>query len=270
MAELVERTGVAAATVRYYLASGLLPPPRRAKANRFFYDERHVEVIRLIRLLQDRRNLSLEVIGRMLPDLLPDLTGSGEGGAFRPEMWGQLLAAHFPSTSLPSPSDRLLEAGVAAFARHGYADVSVDDVCRAAGLAKGSFYRHFSSKEELFFAGVFRVGETVLEVLSPAQEGRSAVELTQSIAAAFAPYVAIILDLISLASHRRPGYGRALRRLIAQISAGLSVEVSKQDAASLEGVQLVQRALVEAVHMTISDVLTTNSLEQLHEDPQAS
>src|SRR5487761_1111486 len=95
--------------VRYYLASGLLPPPRRAKANRFLYDERHVEVIRLIRLLQDRRSLSLETIGKMLPDLLPDLTGDGERNVFRPEMWGQLLAVHFPTKVSPSPTERLRE-----------------------------------------------------------------------------------------------------------------------------------------------------------------
>ena len=229
MAELVERTGVAAATVRYYLASGLLPPPRRAKSNRFLYDERHVEVIRLIRLLQDRRSLSLETIGKMLPDLLPDLTGDGERNVFRPEMWGQLLAVHFPTKVSPSPTERLREAGVVAFAHHGYADVSIDDVCRATGIAKGSFYRHYSSKEAFFFATVSRIGELVSSALSKAQDpgtndSASSGDRVEDIARELEPYLAIVFDLASFASQRRPGYTRALRNLVAQLAAALHEE----------------------------------------------
>jgi AcrR family transcriptional regulator len=244
MAELVERTGVAAATVRYYLASELLPPPRRAKSNRFLYDERHVEVIRLIRLLQERRNLSLETIGKMLPDLLPDLLGAGEANVFRREMWGQLLEVHFPTTSLPSPADRLLEAGLAAFARRGYADVSVDDVCQAAGIAKGSFYRHFPAKEELFFAVVTRVGEVIAAQIAAAGSlGVSATLLGE----ALSPYLALVCDLASLASQRRPGYLRALRGLLARLASEVDglpheVEVPTQSSWSL-----VEQAIASAI-----------------------
>lgn len=272
MSELVERTGVAAATVRYYLASGLLPPPRRAKSNRFYYDERHVEVIRLIRLLQDRRNLSLETIGRMLPDLLPDLTGNEEGGSFRPEMWAQLLKVHFPTTRSPSPSDRLLDAGVAAFAHHGYADVSVDDVCRAAELAKGSFYRHFSSKEDLFFASVARVGETVVEALAADATGGGE-ELISRIAHALGPYVAILLDLVSLAHHRRPGYARALRALVDQVAAGVPVssvmDLANVEAAPSDLCELVVDGMMDAIRSTIGQGLVARPVERLQGDTTA-
>ncbi len=244
MSELVERTGVAAATVRYYLASGLLPPPRRAKSNRFLYDERHVEVIRLIRLLQDRRNLSLETIGRMLPDLLPDLTGAGEGSVFRPQMWSQLLQVHFPTTVSPSPADRLREAGLAAFARHGYGDVSVDDVCQASGIAKGSFYRHFSSKEELFLATVTRVGEVVAgEIVERGAIGVS----VPLIAEALSPYLSIVCDLASLANQRRPGYPRALRNLLGTLSTALEGLPRAEDIPVVSAESLVTRALARAI-----------------------
>ena len=64
MSELVEQVGVPAATVRYYLAEGLLPPPVKVAANRFLYDERHVEIVRLVRLLHDRRGLPSRRSGR--------------------------------------------------------------------------------------------------------------------------------------------------------------------------------------------------------------
>jgi AcrR family transcriptional regulator len=37
-------------------------------------------------------------------------------------------------------------------AQRGYRTVTVDDVCAAAGLSKGSFYAHFASKQDLLTA----------------------------------------------------------------------------------------------------------------------
>ena len=34
----------------------------------------------------------------------------------------------------------------------GYSAMTIDDVCLAAGLTKGSFFHHFKSKEELALA----------------------------------------------------------------------------------------------------------------------
>jgi TetR/AcrR family transcriptional repressor of nem operon len=41
----------------------------------------------------------------------------------------------------------LLDAGIDLIRRQGLAATSVDDVCRAAGVTKGAFFHHFSSKE---------------------------------------------------------------------------------------------------------------------------
>lgn len=44
----------------------------------------------------------------------------------------------------------LMAIGLKHFARVGVRAVRVDDICREAGIAKGSFYAFFPSKEELF------------------------------------------------------------------------------------------------------------------------
>lgn len=43
----------------------------------------------------------------------------------------------------------LAEAGLALFLEHGVEAVTVDDIARRAGVAKGSFYRYFRDKEDL-------------------------------------------------------------------------------------------------------------------------
>ena len=47
---------------------------------------------------------------------------------------------------------RLLEKGKEAVISHGIRKVSVDDITKAAGMAKGSFYQHFESKEKYLYA----------------------------------------------------------------------------------------------------------------------
>lgn len=47
---------------------------------------------------------------------------------------------------------RILDAALQVIRSKGYSATRVEDVCEAAGLTKGSFFHHFSSKEELAIA----------------------------------------------------------------------------------------------------------------------
>jgi AcrR family transcriptional regulator len=49
LSELVARSGVPASTIHYYRRAGLIPPAVRETANRFGYDERHLEALQRIR-----------------------------------------------------------------------------------------------------------------------------------------------------------------------------------------------------------------------------
>ncbi|MFG2990228.1 MerR family transcriptional regulator [Streptomyces sp. NPDC048257] len=51
LAELSERSGVAIATIKYYLREGLLPPGHRVSATTADYDEGHLRRLRLVRAM---------------------------------------------------------------------------------------------------------------------------------------------------------------------------------------------------------------------------
>ncbi len=55
---------------------------------------------------------------------------------------------------LQSPKEKLIYAGVRTFLKFGYYDTSINKISRRAGLTKGGFYHHFTSKKEIFTACV--------------------------------------------------------------------------------------------------------------------
>ena len=246
--ELVARTGVPAATVHHYLRIGLLPPARRTAPNRFLYDERHTQALRLIRVLRERRGLPLPVIRRVLPDLL----GLEQEQAFRPEMWDRAVGIHAGRGARRSAAARLLDAAVDAFSRRGYADVNVDEICRAARIAKGSFYRHYRSKEELFFAAAQAAAAEITEsfgravAAGPLPPDRAA----EVLARAMDPKLPLFMELFTRAMQRRPGYAAVARRTFTSLAHEVG-EFQQAENALLAGALVLQQATVLVFRRTL-------------------
>lgn len=60
----------------------------------------------------------------------------------------------------PSTKPNMLDAALTVVRMKGYAATTVDDICREAGLSKGAFFHHFSSKEDLAVAAADYWSET--------------------------------------------------------------------------------------------------------------
>jgi TetR/AcrR family transcriptional repressor of nem operon len=59
----------------------------------------------------------------------------------------------FQPAPLPAKT-RLLNAALHIVRQKGYSATTVDDICREAGVTKGSFFHHFKSKDELALAAI--------------------------------------------------------------------------------------------------------------------
>jgi len=68
MAEIEARTGVDREAVRFYIREHLLPEPAKTARTRAWYSDRHVELIHLIRSLQQEHFLPLKAIRALLYD----------------------------------------------------------------------------------------------------------------------------------------------------------------------------------------------------------
>src|SRR5207247_63795 len=255
ISELVVRTHVPPATIHHYLRLGLLPPARRLAANRFLYDERHVRSLKLIRVLRERRRLPLRVIRRVLPDLL----GLDQDQAFRPEMWDQAVGAHVGRGTRRPPAARLLDAAIEAFARRGYADVNVDDICRAARIAKGSFYRHYHSKEELFLAATESLADEVVALFRRAagQKGIHSEQAAPLLAGFLEPRLPLYLELLARSLQDRHGYREAARRIFGSLAADIGQSVTGLGSPQERGMQVVGAAAT----IILNQALAPASLE---------
>ena len=76
------------------------------------------------------------------------------------------------ATVTKDPNDnsrtRLLAATIDLVRANGYAATRVEDVCAAAGVTKGSFFHHFSSKEDLAIAAAQQWDERAAHVFAMA------------------------------------------------------------------------------------------------------
>lgn len=64
--------------------------------------------------------------------------------------------------------ERLYSAALDLFRKHGYDAVSVQAACEAAGVAKGTFFNHFPTKEHLLFEWYRRLNAAGETALAPA------------------------------------------------------------------------------------------------------
>lgn len=253
IAELVSLTDVPPATIHYYLRHGLLPQPKRAAANRFVYDQRHVQALKLVRKLREQRGLALPMIRR----ILPELSRLEAEEAFLPEMWDRALAPRI--SRRPTPSTRLLEAAKEAFAKRGYGEVNVDDICRAAHIAKGSFYRHYRSKEELFVAAAESLADEVAGLFrEAAEDGPIDVANAGAVLAGYLePRLPVFLELLARSIQERHGYPEAARRIFGRLAAQVGQSVAGPGSADDRGMQAVGAAATTIVAQTLAPAAVT-------------
>ncbi len=103
---------------------------------------------------------------------------------------------------------QILNAAAAAFAQHGYAATSLNDVIRQSELTKGAFYFHYPSKEALALAVVDDLRESWSAMV------RRAVDLERPVSEQARGMAALVVEAYSGNSHFR-ALGRLVPELVA-------------------------------------------------------
>ena len=136
--ELAERTGVPAATIKFYLRERLLPPGVHGEGSAVDYGQVHVHRLALIRALSETAGLSVAQIGEVLTVL-----------ARHPESAFQALAAtlaathRVPSFSLGDDASAAAAEGAVdrLLGKYGWTEVAPPNYRDALVVALTAYYR---------------------------------------------------------------------------------------------------------------------------------
>jgi AcrR family transcriptional regulator len=142
----------------------------------------------------------------------------------------------------------------------------VDEICHAAAIAKGSFYRHYGSKEELFFAASrTAANRAITQFLIATSENRSPEFGFQQLISAVGPYLSIFLILASQASRQRNEYLEELRVVSELIREAANAQVDgindgKDDLFSQALAGATQRLIAGCVDPSLAAVETLRQI----------
>lgn len=102
---------------------------------------------------------------RGVGNLSPESDTRGDGGDSRG-----------PDTRGSETRDRILETARALFAERGFDGATVGAIARRAGIAEGTIYRHFESKEDLFISCLMPALNAFMERSIPQLESARTIE----------------------------------------------------------------------------------------------
>ncbi|MBC7231540.1 MAG: TetR family transcriptional regulator [Actinobacteria bacterium] len=140
--------------VARYLKEGILPPPDEGGS----FNENHLERLRMIGYLRSRYGLSLRDISGLFGIIEQTREGTAGEEAEEPQVTDR--------------RDRIIEIATRLFAAKGYHGTTIDEIVQATGIAKGTFYIYFDSKEELLVEVIRKLIDDTLGRIDRALEQR--------------------------------------------------------------------------------------------------
>jgi AcrR family transcriptional regulator len=140
MSELSRRSGITASTIRYYLKEGLISQPRRTGKTRAYFNKEHIKQLRKLKRLRNTDQLSIREIKHSFGVLTSDTRENGYDQSLISDRKGDIIAA-----------------AIELFRSKGYDNISINDIAERASISKGTFYKHFTGKEDLFYECADRV-----------------------------------------------------------------------------------------------------------------
>lgn len=141
--------------VARYLREGILPPPDEGGN----FNEHHLERLRMIGYLRSRYGMSLRDI-------------SGLFGVIEQTREETLGEESEEGAQVTDRRDRIIANATRLFAAKGYHGTTIDEIVQATGIAKGTFYIYFDSKEELLVEVIKRLIDDTLKRIDWALEER--------------------------------------------------------------------------------------------------
>jgi TetR/AcrR family transcriptional repressor of nem operon len=180
--------------------------------------------------------------------------------------------------------ERIVESAWRLFNRHGFTGVSIDQIMEDAGLTRGGFYNHFSTKDELYAEVVSHALASRKKQVST--EACAAPRTTRELITAYlsqphfddretcCPLMALSSDVARGGEPVKRAYRQVLEYMIANFEKGLAGPKARKQAMALASLciggmavarALDDRALADEIRDAAKDLAT--ALASSHERP---
>lgn len=127
---------------------------------------------------------------------------------------------------------RIVDSARRLFNRHGFGDVSIDDIMAAAGLTRGGFYNHFGTKDELYAAVVSQILDDTPASRWSCEEGQACDAIPAFVTAYLSQahfdnrenccsLMALPSDVARSSGPVKRAYGQVLEYMLANLQKGL-------------------------------------------------
>jgi AcrR family transcriptional regulator len=163
-------------------------------------------------------------------------------------------------------ADEIIDAGIALFARRGYADTSIDDIGATVGIAGPTIYNHFASKHDILIAGLLRGHDQLQEILRVARaEGTGPADVLRRLSDGYVDLTLDQTDLIGALSTESVHLGdeAASRRVRDVQRAYIQDWVAIARAHNPADSPTVARIKVQAAQMMANDVARASRLRRI-------
>ncbi|BDH58551.1 TetR/AcrR family transcriptional regulator [Tsukamurella sp. PLM1] len=199
------------------------------------------------------------------PDLLAELLRAAVEVSLPSLERRELKAGDEASAWAPSRREAIVAAATGLFADRGYADVSIDDIGAAVGIAGPSVYNHFDTKSEILILAMDRGNEMLLaDMHRTFRRSASAADALEHLVAGYRTFALENSDLIRLLNtetDQLPPEERARIRATQRSYIAEWTRIVLQAGAAPDEEQA--RIRVQAVLAVINDIASTPSLRAL-------
>jgi AcrR family transcriptional regulator len=137
-----------------------------------------------------------------------------------------------PSPTLADARRRqILDAALVCFARRGFHQATMQEICAEAGISAGALYRYYGSKAELILAIASEDRRALLAPLAEMEPGASLVDALGLMAAAWLEHVgckdrALIAEVLAEAVRDAP-FGQKLAQQTAPVQEALEAAIAQ-------------------------------------------
>ncbi|TCK08747.1 TetR/AcrR family transcriptional regulator [Marinobacterium mangrovicola] len=158
--------------------------------------------------------------------------------------------------------EKILTTAAGLFARQGFDNVSIDQVMQAAGMTRGAFYAHFSSKTDLYAEAILYAANTAAESYLP--QGQATDQQREAFIAAYlseahcqgADIPCPLAFLVSDMAHQDEG----VRSTWSQVFQGLVKRLQNNTGEGSAAQAEEQQAALQKVVMMIGGVAVARAL----------